>query len=64
MQAALAEAVKLAVRDEVTPDTVAEVAALLPPRQAEALGKPGLRRQQRIWHVLHCFQERCKLLGR
>lgn len=54
---------KLAVRD-TTEDDVTEVATLLPPRQAEALERPGLTPQQRIFHVIHTFKERCKLLDR
>lgn len=63
VQAAISESVKLAVRDS-NDDDAAEVAALLPPRQAEALERAGLTAQQRIWHVMHCFKERCKLLDR
>ena len=62
-QATIAEAVKLAVRD-AKEDDVAEVASLLPPRQAEALEQPGLTPQQRIWHVVHTFKQRCQLLDR
>lgn len=43
---------------------MAEVASLLPPRQAEALEQPGLTPQQRIWHVVHTFKQRCQLLDR
>lgn len=63
MQAAVAETVKLAVRD-AKDDDVTEVASLLPPRQAEAMERPGLTAQQRIWHVIYVFKERCKLLER
>ncbi|KAI7839977.1 hypothetical protein COHA_006298 [Chlorella ohadii] len=59
--ATIAESVKLAVR-EADADDVADVATLLPPRQAEAFEQPGLTPQQRIWHVIYTFKGRCKLL--
>lgn len=63
IQATIAESVKLAVR-EADADDVADVATLLPPRQAEAFEQPGLTPQQRIWHVIYTFKGRCKLLDR